>query len=200
MVKFYSRTVPEDQKSARASGNGLRTHFKNAREVGHAIKGMELQKAKAYLDDVLEMKQAIPYKRFTGGRGRHSQGKNVHAPGSQCGWPVKSVQYFRDLLVNAEANANSNQMSGESMYIWHVQVNQAPKHRRRTYRAHGRIGAYKASPCHIEIILRQKFEGVKKAVRPLGKVSTKKASSMRHRKHMAAPLVEVGGGLDEDDE
>jgi large subunit ribosomal protein L17e len=45
----------------------------------------------------------------------------------------------------------------------HIQVNQAPKQRRRTYRAHGRINAYMASPCHIEIIVVEKDEAVEKA-------------------------------------
>ena len=42
-------------------------------------------------------------------------------------------------------------------------MNQAPKHRRRTYRAHGRINAYMGSPCHIEIIVVEKDEQVTKA-------------------------------------
>ena len=45
----------------------------------------------------------------------------------------------------------------------HIQVNQAPKQRRRTYRAHGRINAYMASPCHIEIIVVERDEQVAKA-------------------------------------
>ena len=45
----------------------------------------------------------------------------------------------------------------------HIQVNQAPKQRRRTYRAHGRINAYMASPCHIEIIVVEQDEQVAKA-------------------------------------
>lgn len=39
------------------------------------------------------------------------------------------------------------------MVVKHIQVNQAPKMRRRTYRAHGRINPYKSSPCHVELIL-----------------------------------------------
>jgi large subunit ribosomal protein L17e len=41
----------------------------------------------------------------------------------------------------------------ETLIVKHVQVNQAPKGRRRTYRAHGRIGPYKSHPCHIELVL-----------------------------------------------
>ncbi|KAJ8506512.1 hypothetical protein OPV22_007398 [Ensete ventricosum] len=44
----------------------------------------------------------------------------------------------------------------------HFKVNQAPKQRRRTYRAHGRINPYMSSPCHIELILSEKEESVKK--------------------------------------
>ena len=37
-----------------------------------------------------------------------------------------------------------------------IQVNRAPKMRRRTYRAHGRINPYMSSPCHIELTLAEK--------------------------------------------
>ena len=47
--------------------------------------------------------------------------------------------------------------------VKHIQVNQAPKQRRRTYRAHGRINAYMASPCHIEIIVVEGDEEVAKS-------------------------------------
>jgi large subunit ribosomal protein L17e len=40
--------------------------------------------------------------------------------------------------------------------VSYVQVQQAPKHRRRTYRAHGRIGPYTGSPCHIKVVLSEK--------------------------------------------
>jgi len=42
------------------------------------------------------------------------------------------------------------------LVIDHIQVNRAPKIRRRTYRAHGRINPYQSSPCHIELILNEK--------------------------------------------
>lgn len=86
----------------------------------------------------------------------------------------------------------------DTLFISHIQVNQAQKQRRRTYRAHGRINrkffiftqifyfhsfwaslqqicsfhlniilavaAYMSSPCHIELILSEKEESVKKEV------------------------------------
>jgi len=101
----WSAQQESSAKCAKARGSQLRVHFKNCREVGAAIKGMPLLKAQRYLEAVLERKQAIPFRRFAGGCGRHAQGKNLKAPGSQVGWPVKAVKYFIDLLKNAAANA-----------------------------------------------------------------------------------------------
>jgi large subunit ribosomal protein L17e len=51
----------------------------------------------------------------------------------------------------------------DQLYISSVIVNQAPKHRRRTYRAHGRINPYMTTPSHIEVILTEKDAVVPKA-------------------------------------
>jgi len=49
----------------------------------------------------------------------------------------------------------------ESLFIDHIQVNKAMAQRRRTYRAHGRINPYMSSPCHIELVLKERETGVK---------------------------------------
>ncbi|GMG53362.1 unnamed protein product [Ambrosiozyma monospora] len=51
----------------------------------------------------------------------------------------------------------------EKLIISHIQVNQAPKMRRRTFRAHGRINAYQSSPSHIELVLTEADAVVEKA-------------------------------------
>lgn len=116
---------------------------------------------------MLAHKQAIPFTRFCGGVGRTAQAKNRHSNG-QGRWPVKSAKFILDLLKNAESNAEVLllfspiihpfvvshflyceclmffvwQVKGldvDALFISHIQVNQAQKQRRRTYRAHGRI-------------------------------------------------------------
>ena len=69
----------------------------------------------------------------------------------------------------------------ENLVVKHIQVNQAPKQRRRTYRAHGRINAYMASPCHIEIILVAKDEQVAKTAetRLVPKYTNRQAARQR---------------------
>ncbi|KAJ4455480.1 putative 60S ribosomal protein L17 [Paratrimastix pyriformis] len=149
-----------DSKTAKARGSHLRVHFKSTRETVGAIRGLELQKAKRFLKDVLEHKQAVPFRRFTGGISRHAQA-HPHK-WSQCGWPEKSARFVLDLLKNAESNAESKKLDTAKLTVSHVQVNQAPTQRRRTYRAHGRINPYVSYPCHIEVILTEKQEAVPK--------------------------------------
>ncbi|KAI6877659.1 hypothetical protein KC318_g17506, partial [Hortaea werneckii] len=50
-----------------------------------------------------------------------------------------------------------------NLIVKHIQVNQSPKQRRRTYRAHGRINPYMSNPSHIELILTEGEEVVQKA-------------------------------------
>jgi len=132
----------------------LRVHFKNTREVGHAIKYMGLRRAVKYLKNVVEHKEIVPFKRFNGGVGRKAQTKQFGA--CQGRWPEKSAKFILDLLKNAESNAESKGLDADHLMIDHMQINQAPKTRRRTYRAHGRINPYKSSPCHIEMFLSEK--------------------------------------------
>nr|AAP86270.1 Ac2-210 [Rattus norvegicus] len=69
---------------------------------------------------------------------------------------------FRRYNGGVESNAELKGLDGDSLVIEHIQVNKAPKMRRRTYRAHGRINLYMSSPCHIEMILTEKEQIVPK--------------------------------------
>lgn len=54
-------------------------------------------------------------------------------------------------------------LDATKLYVSHIQVNQAPKQRRRTFRAHGRINKYESSPSHIELVVTEKEEAVERA-------------------------------------
>uniref|UniRef100_A0A0D9XBR6 Ribosomal protein L22 n=1 Tax=Leersia perrieri TaxID=77586 RepID=A0A0D9XBR6_9ORYZ len=171
MVK-YSREATNPTKSSKAMGRDLRVHFKNTRETAFAIRKLPLGKAKRYLEDVIAHKQAIPFRRYCGGVGRTAQAKNRQSNG-QGRWPAKSARFILDLLKNAESNAEVKGLDVDTLYVSHIQVNQAQKQRRRTYRAHGRINPYMSSPCHIELILSEKEEPVKKE--PESQIAARKA-------------------------
>jgi len=161
MVKNkYSREPRNPNKSCKARGSDLRVHFKNTRETAQAIRRLSLKRAKKYLNHVLKHRECIPFRRFRGGVGRTGQASAFGV--TQGRWPQKSVEIILNLLKNAESNAESKGLNVDALFIRHIQVNQAPKMRRRTYRAHGRINPYMSSPCHIEVILTEKQIPVKK--------------------------------------
>merc|ERR1711890_166478 len=114
-----------------------------------------------YLKNVLAHKEIIPFRRFMGGVGRHAQAK-VHGT-SQGRWLKKSAEFLLHLLKNAESNAEYKGLDADHLVVDHIQVNRAPKMRRRTYRAHGRINPYMSSPCHIELTLVEKEQSFSKA-------------------------------------
>ena len=181
----YSFDPDQAVESSKARGSALRAHFKHCREVCHNIKGMKLPKAKAYLEDVLQFKQAVAFTKFTGGCGRHAQGKLRNAAGSKCRWPQKATKIVLDLLKNAEANAEMKGLDVDELIVKHSQANRAPYQRRRTYRAHGRINPYMASPAHIELVLVKAAEPVAKGESAPVKLSRKQAARLR---------VTAGGG------
>ena len=149
---------PSTAKAAKASGKDLRLHYKNTYETAKAIKGLSIAKAKQYLKDVLAHRRCVPFTKHYGGIGRTGQAAEF---GKTLGrWPEKSVKVVLGLVNNIEANANAKNL--KNLVLDHVQVDRAPKGRRRTYRAHGRIGPYLSSQTHIQMYASEKAVDVKK--------------------------------------
>jgi large subunit ribosomal protein L17e len=204
---------------ARASGKDLTCHYKQMSEVGRAIKGMKLKKcahmqpppapsspglgarerlmralgrAVAYLQRVTSKKDVIPYMIHKGGKGRHALAKNHKTGGS--GFPLKSSQMMLKLLENVESNTKSSSLEGkeDNLVLNHVQVNRARKMRRRTYRAHGRMGPYVRSPCHVELTVTEATKAVVPKPKAATQIVTRKTMALaRWNKQSKVP---VGGG------
>jgi large subunit ribosomal protein L17e len=157
----YSTEPLDASKACKARGSNLRVHFKNTQETARAIKGLSLKRAQRFLEDVIAHKDIVPFRRHTGGIGHKAQCKKHNTVSGR--WPEKSCRYLLDLLQNAGSNAEIQGIEVETLFISHIQVQQAPAMRRRTYRAHGRINPYMSCPAHVELILSAKAEPVKKA-------------------------------------
>merc|ERR1719238_1475369 len=147
--------------------------------------GMTLRAAQKYLEDVVEKKQCIPFRRFTGCVTRTPQAKAFkHTQGR---WPEKSCKIVLDLLKNAESNADFKNLDTDSLTVAHGQVDRAQQGRRRTYRAHGRIGPYMSHPAHVQLILQEKEEAADKPD------EEKKAKKFTKKQLAKKKLVEDGG-------
>ena len=71
----YAAQHLENGKSARSRGSYLRVSFKNTRETAQAINGWKVDRALKYLQNVMEMTEAVPMRRYAGGTGRSAQGE-----------------------------------------------------------------------------------------------------------------------------
>jgi len=152
------------------------------------IQDKDVAWSKKYLQDVIDMKTTVTFSRFTGGIGHSAQAKQHNAPGNCGRWPVKATQVVLDLLKNAESNAETKGLDVDQLKVKHIQCNRAPGGRRRTYRAHGRIGPYMSHPAHIEMILVEGDVKVEKEADVDGRMSRKVVAKKR--------FVKIGGGVE----
>merc|ERR1712051_1164753 len=160
---------------------------KNTRETAQAIKHMHLKRANRYLKNVVGHKECVPFRRFNGAVGRCAQAKQFkHVQGR---WPKKSAEFLLQLLKNAESNAEYKGLDTEHLVVNNIQVNRAPKMRRRTYRAHGRINPYMSSPSHIEVVLVEKEHINKKQS---AKEPEKKKASQKKLKRQKREMISGG--------
>jgi hypothetical protein len=73
MVRYAPQHITP-AKSARSRGSYLRVSFKNTRETAQAINGWKVQRAIKYLENVQELKECVPMRRYAGSTGRSAQG------------------------------------------------------------------------------------------------------------------------------
>jgi large subunit ribosomal protein L17e len=129
------------------------------------------------MEQVLEHKQIIPFRKYTGGIGRSAQTK-VHKA-TEGRWPEKSTKQVHLLLKNLLNNCETKGLNTERCYITHVVVQRAVAGRRRTYRAHGRISPYLSSNCHIEFHVTEKSENVSRADKTAVRITKKQAAKTK---------------------
>jgi large subunit ribosomal protein L22 len=124
---------------------------KHSVEICREIRGMELQKAKDYLQDVIDMRRPLPFKRHNKKVG-HRKGKGF-GPGR---YPQKAAGVFLKVLQDCESNAEYSGLNTDALFIKHIAA-----HRGRVYkgwrpRAHGRATDWDNHTVNVELILEER--------------------------------------------
>jgi len=122
------------EKTAKASGRELKVSHKAAREVCRAVRGMKLSTAKEYLREVIAMKKAVPYARYTKKLG-HRHGIEHSFAGR---YPIKTTEQILRVIEAAQANAENKGLDVDRLRIMHSAAYPGMKLKRFTPRAHGR--------------------------------------------------------------
>ena len=136
-------------RTAIAAGRDLRVSYKDAVELLAVIRGKKLEEAKRILEDVIEMRRPIPYRRFYGKVG-HRRGMG---PGR---YPVKAAKAVLKVLESAEANAEYKGLDTSRLWVIHAAAHKGPKIRGYMPRAFGRATAWFEQLVHVEIGLEER--------------------------------------------
>jgi len=138
-------------RTAIAAGRDLRISYKAAVEVLREIRGKKLEEAERILNDVIEMRRPIPYRRFHGKVG-HRKGKGF-GPGR---YPVKAATEILKVLENAKNNAEIKGLDVERLWVVHAAAHKGMKIKKYMPRAFGRATPYFKELVHVEIALEER--------------------------------------------
>ncbi|MFH0977957.1 MAG: 50S ribosomal protein L22 [Candidatus Woesearchaeota archaeon] len=144
MGTYRYSTNTEKEGLVKTVGIGLGISRKKGIEICNFIRGKSLERAKKIMDNVMEQKEAIPYRRFNKDTG--------HKPGIGPGrYPIKTCKEIKVLLERLEASANQKGLETKSLIISHISAQQGGKQwhygrqrRRMQKRAHIEIVAQEA--------------------------------------------------------
>ncbi|MDF9744304.1 50S ribosomal protein L22 [Natrinema salsiterrestre] len=146
----YSVDVDPDA-TAKAMLRERHMSNKHSKEVARQLKGQTVGEARAYLQDVIDENQSVPFKSHNAGAGHRSD-----IDGWDAGkYPEKVSEEFLDLLENVEANADHQGFDGESMEIVHVAAHKVGESVGRKPRAMGRASSWNTPQVDVEIIVEE---------------------------------------------
>ncbi|RLE63825.1 MAG: 50S ribosomal protein L22 [Thermoprotei archaeon] len=141
----YSVLLDPDT-TAIAAGRDLRISYKAAVEILREIRGLKVDKAEKLLEDVIEKRRPIPFRRFHGKVG-HRKGEGF-GPGR---YPVKAAKYILKVLKEAKANAEYKGLDVTKLWIVHAAAHKGTKIRKYKPRAFGRATPFFQQLVHVEI-------------------------------------------------
>jgi len=150
----YTITGLDPETTVKSSGRELSISHKAAREICQTIRDMTLDQAKQHLNNVIQKKQPIPFKRYKKKLG-HRHGLQKAYAGK---YPIKAAQKILKVLEGAEANAESKGLDPERLKITHAVAYPSMKIKRYTTRAFGRSSPKFQTLTHVELVLEQTEE------------------------------------------
>ncbi|NJE03630.1 50S ribosomal protein L22 [Thermococcus sp. MV11] len=146
----YSFQNFDPDRMARASGRDLRISPKHSVELLREIRGMMLNDALRYLDDVINLRRPVPMRRFNDSQG-HKPGRGF-GPGR---YPVKVAKAVKKVLLNAKNNAEQKGLDPDRLRIIHAAAHRGPVLRGYIPRAFGRATPFNEQTTHIEIVVEE---------------------------------------------
>ncbi|EQD51434.1 Ribosomal protein L22/L17, eukaryotic/archaeal [mine drainage metagenome] len=134
---------------ARARGVELPISPKKTYEVLNAIRGLPLERARTVLEDAVELRRAIPFRRYN----QETSHKRGVGPGR---FPKKVAKNVLQILRNAESNAEYESLDTDRLYVKVAASSRGRILKASMPRAHGRATPWNEQTTHIEIVLAER--------------------------------------------
>jgi len=147
----YSQKISGDT-IARAKANELNMSPKHSIEIATFIRHQRVNEAIAYLKDVIDLRKAVPFRRFN---------RNVaHKRGLPGSWdagryPVKASKAYIRVLESVKKNAEYIGLDADNLEIIHVSANRGRAQKSFFPRAMGRATPKVRETVNIEIVVRE---------------------------------------------
>jgi large subunit ribosomal protein L22 len=139
-------------KHVRAAIREKDISHKHSREIAVAIKGMSIEKAREFLENVIARKEAVPYRRYNMEVAHRSNIRDGFFAGR---FPEKAAGEFLKLLDNLESNAEYKGMDLDRLRIVSAAVHKGTKLQRFTPRAMGRSSPKIDTLVHVELVAQE---------------------------------------------
>jgi large subunit ribosomal protein L22 len=147
----YSQKVKGDTV-AKAKANELNMSPKHSIEIATFIRHQRVNDAIAYLNEVVKLKKAIPFRKFN---------RNVaHKRGLPGNWdagryPVKASKAYIRVLESVKKNAEYLGLDAENLEIIHASANRGRAQKAFFPRAMGRATPKVRESVNVEVVVRE---------------------------------------------
>jgi large subunit ribosomal protein L22 len=148
----YSFQNFDKARHVRAAVKEKSISHKHSREIAVAIKGMSIEKAREYLENVVAKKIAVPYRRYHNEVAHRS---NIRDGFSAGRFPQKAAHQFLKLLDNLESNAEYKGMDLDRLRIVSAVTHKGTKVKRFQPRAMGRSSPKFDTLVHLELVAQE---------------------------------------------
>ena len=136
---------------ARARGIEIPMSPKKTYEVLNAIRGLPVERARTFLEEVVALKRAVPFRRYN----QEVSHKPRTGPGR---YPKKVATQVLAVLENAAENAEYEGLDTDRLFVRIASCARGRIRKATMPRAHGRATAWNEQTTNIEIILAERKE------------------------------------------
>ena len=148
----YSFTNFDKTKHVRSALREKDISHKHTREVALAIRGMSIEKAREFLENVIAKQIAVPYRRYNNEVAHRSNIRDGFFSGR---FPKKTAREFLKLLDNLESNGEYKGMDLDRLKIVSAVTHKGTKLERFTPRAMGRSSPKIDTLVHVELVAQE---------------------------------------------